>query len=659
MLSISNLSKSFGGRTLFSGVSFNVGVRDRIAVIGANGSGKTTLFEIIAGNEIPDSGVVNMQKGVSVGYLEQSVELPSNTPLLEDAVAAATTVSGLAHRIQVLQESLATEKDGESQERLLRELGELQHNYESAGGYDIEHEAQVTLAGLGFKETDFIRPLSDFSGGWLMRAKLAKLFLINPDLLLLDEPTNHLDLESCIWFERYLKTYQGTVMVTSHDREFLNRTVDRVLAIEMDEVVLYHGNYDDYVTAREKEREILEHTAKRQETQFKKEMRFVERFRYKATKAGQVQSRLKKLDKEPKVVIPRTTKKVHFSFPAPPRGGDEVITLSHIVKAYGASVIYRDLNLTLRRGDKVALVGPNGAGKTTLLRILAGVLPFNDGERKLGHNITSAYYAQYQLELLDPEKTILEEMEVVAPDETNERLRTMLGAFLFSGQDVQKKVAVLSGGEKSRLAIARMLLKPANLLLMDEPTNHLDIASREVLTDALEAYGGTLCFITHDRTLIRQIANKIIAIDRGNLEIYNGGYDDYLLWKEAQGEAGPAAFNLKETAEKDQSKTRSVKQRKQLEGELRSRYYQDSASVRKRIGEIEEELSKLEAEFKEVERLFGDVEHYKDGEQVVETINRHRRLKESIGKLNGEWERLSLEAQEMKRDFDAAVANIG
>lgn len=379
MLNVSSLSKSFGGRTLFTSVSFNVGNRDRIAVLGINGSGKTTLFEIITGNEDPDSGSVNLQKGITTGYLAQNTPLPSGKRLLEDVVGAATLITGMAHRIQILEEALAEEKDEEIAAGLLKELGELQHCFEAANGYDIEHEAKATLAGLGFKEKDFNRPLTDFSGGWLMRAKLARLLLINPDLLVLDEPTNHLDLESCLWFGRYLKTYQGAVLLTSHDRDFLNHTVNKVLAIEPEKVILSKGNYDDYVTAKEKERGILEGAAKRQEVELKKEMRFIERFRYKATKATQVQSRLKKLGKKERVIVPRITKKMHFSFPPPLRSGEDVMKLSHIVKTYDVDTVYRDLSLTIKRGEKIALIGPNGAGKTTLLKILLGCFLLTPG----------------------------------------------------------------------------------------------------------------------------------------------------------------------------------------------------------------------------------------------------------------------------------------
>ncbi len=658
MLSISSLSKSFGGRTLFTGVSFNVGNRDRIAVIGANGSGKTTLFEIIVGNEAPDSGAVNLQKGVTVGYLEQNIVLPSGKRLLDDVVGAATLITGLAHRIQIHQAALEGEKDAEIAEKLLGELGELQHRFEAVNGYDIEHEAKTTLAGLGFKETDFTRPISDFSGGWLMRAKLAKLLLVNPDLLILDEPTNHLDLDACLWFGRYLKSYQGAVLVTSHDRDFLNQTINKVLAIEPERVVFYHGNYDDYVTAREEEREALEATAKRQETHLKKEMRFIERFRYKATKAVQVQSRLKRLEKRERVVVPRLTKKMHFSFPVPPRSGDEVMRLDHIVKNYDNNVIYRDLNLTVKRGEKIALLGPNGAGKTTLLKILAGVLPFNAGERKLGYNVTTSYYAQHQLELLDPGKTVLEEMQEIAPDESNGRLRTILGAFLFSGEDVRKKVSVLSGGEKSRLALARMLTHPANFILMDEPTNHLDIPSREVLTDALEAFSGTLCFITHDLTLIRQLANKIIAISNGNLEIFKGAYDEYVEWKKLQEANVPVVSVTRNKIAGELPARPGTKERKRLEGELRNKYYQESAPVRKRLAEVEDEMVKTEKELKEIERFFAYKAQGSDGSEVMQNTERHRELRNLVISLTAEWEKLSLEAEKMKQELEKAIEKI-
>jgi len=659
MLSVSNISKSYNAQYLFSGISFDIGMRDRIAVIGQNGTGKTTLFEIISGNIRPDSGVISMHKGTTIGYLKQDINPSSDRKLLEEVAKSSISINNLAHKIQLLQEELTEEQDKEDIDIMLRELGKLQHTFESSGGYNAEHEARIILSGLGFAESDFTRPLAEFSGGWRIRVELAKLLFLNPDLLILDEPTNHLDLETTSWFENYLRSYQGLILVTSHDRAFLNNVAKKVIAFEKDEVIFYHGNYNSYVLARQKDLGIKQSAAKKQVLKLRKEMRFIERFRAKNTKATQVQSRIKKLKNIERIVVPRSTKKIKFSFPEPPRSGNVVITLKDIAKSYDDNIVYTSLNLVLSRGDRVALVGPNGAGKTTLLKILAGELAFEKGERILGYNVSMSYFAQYYIELLNPENTIIDELRQIAPNETEQKLRGSLGAFLFSGKDVFKKVAVLSGGEKTRVAIAKMLTRPASFLLLDEPTNHLDIPSREILTDALEAYRGTICFITHDRTLIREVANKIIEIEYGELRVFNGNYDEYLYQKEST----PNLFSenrrfIKVNTKKGSLAKDQQRKRKIAEGNLRNKHYREISPIKKRIAAIENEVLKSTKRLTEIEVLFADPEHYKDKRKVIKIQQEYQTLKKSVEVLNGDWEELTVEAERITQEFREAVDNI-
>ncbi|MCL1885991.1 MAG: ABC-F family ATP-binding cassette domain-containing protein [Dehalococcoidia bacterium] len=656
MLSLNNLSKSYAQRVLFSHVTFNIDVRDRMALLGANGSGKSTLLGIVAGEVSSDEGSITRRKGLTVGYLKQESCNSSQQCLLSEVTSAAATVNTLEHRIGIVQDALSGNPDADTQAQLMVELGDLQHRFEAAHGYNVEQEAGVILCGLGFRESDFDRPMSDFSGGWRMRAELAKILLQNPDLLLLDEPTNHLDLETQIWFEEYVKAYQGAVLLTSHDRAFLNRVVNRVLALDHSKLSVYTGNYDDYVEARQQEMEILEATARRQSLKIGQEEHFINRFRYKATKASQVQSRIKKLDKIKRVEVPRLARKISFHFPPPPHSGTDIIMLSHVQKSYGENVVYGDLNLQLRRGDRVAIVGPNGAGKTTLLKILAGVLPFDGGERKLGHAVTHAYYAQHQLELLEPNNTVLAELRTAAPSGIEDMaLRTILGGFLFSGDDVFKQVSVLSGGEKARLALAKMLTQPANFLLMDEPTNHLDIASREMLSDALEAYSGTLCFITHDRTLIRQIATTIIDVNGGQISVFPGDYDTYQYHKEMLAEE---SFQAVSSAPQLTASVSNSRQKRAMSGELRNDYYAKSTPLNKRIEKLEADLANVEAEIKYMEDCFARPEHYEDSQEVVGSIEHHRELKARAGELTAEWEKLATEAESLREAFETALNRL-
>ena len=659
MLSITNISKSYNASYLFRDVSFNVGMKDRFAIIGQNGTGKTTLFEIITGNVSPDSGSITVRRGTVVGYLRQEIMPSSEKRLLDEIIGSSTDINKIAHKIQLLQEELADEKDEAALAALLEDLGKLQHKFELSGGYDIEHEARIILSGLGFNEADFSRNLTEFSGGWLTRVELAKLLFLTPDVLILDEPTNHLDLEAIKWFEGYLAGYRGAILVTSHDRAFLNNVAKKVISFERDEVIFFNGTYDAYVLAREKDMDTKRAKARKQEMIIKKEMRFIERFRAKNTKATQVQSRIKKLEKIERIVVPRSTKKMKFSFPVPERSGHIVITLKNIAKCYDSKQVYRDLNLVLNRGDKVALVGPNGAGKTTLLRILAGVLTFESGKRVLGHNVATAYFAQYYIELLNPRNTILEEIWQVAPDEPEQQIRGLLGSFLFSGDDVRKKISVLSGGEKTRVAIARMLVRPANFLLLDEPTNHLDIPSREILADALEAYRGTICFITHDRMLIRETANKIIEIEEGNIRVFSGDYDDYIYRKELPSqninEAVRAAW---ETAKSAEPTRRQRRRRKTAEGELRNQIYRETLPLKKRLGEIDKEIAILQVRQQGIESALADPDRYKDSRKVIEINREYKDVRRSIELLNSERDSLNAGMEKLSQEYKSRMKNL-
>jgi ATP-binding cassette subfamily F protein 3 len=530
MLTLSGISKRYGGRTLFSDATLQVNRGDRIGLVGPNGAGKTTLFSIILGEQTADEGEISSERGISLGYLPQESASVGDETVIELATAITPEFTKLRRILK------AWEADHPIESLHPEEIHDDVHDrFNDLGGYRLEAKARQILAGLSFRQKDFDRPAREMSGGWIMRAHLARLLTQEPTLLLLDEPTNHLDLEALLWFQDYLKTYPGGILLISHDREFLNHLVGSIVEIRQSRLIRYRGTYDDYLQQREAHEQQLLAAYKHQEREIGRLMEFVNRFRAKNTKATQAQSKLKQIGRMEKVEAPiEDGKKLEFVFPQPDRSGQRVIKLQNIHHAYGETVVYRGIDFQAERGQRIVLVGPNGAGKSTLLKILAEVVAPQEGERTLGHNVKAGYYSQYRVDMLDPRRTVLEEGLDTPQRVTEQSVRTLLGCFLFRGDDVFKKVEVLSGGEKSRLALVRLLLDPPNLLLMDEPTTHLDMSSIDALAYALDQFEGTLIFISHDVYFIRALANHVVHINAGHLTHYPGGYQYYLDKTRAQ-----------------------------------------------------------------------------------------------------------------------------
>jgi ATP-binding cassette, subfamily F, member 3 len=653
MLHLDGITLHFGERPLFNSISTIINPGERVGLVGPNGAGKSTLLRVIAGEQQVDEGSVNMSREATVGYLPQDgVDPDPGLTVLEEVEQAFTEILRLRNEQQSLQEKMDTLNAGtEEHAQAVEQFGKVQHQLENAGSYSLQADIERVLTGLGFSENDFSRSTSEFSGGWLMRIALAKLLLRNPTYLLLDEPTNHLDIESLQWIESFLKNYPGAVIIVSHDRAFLDSVTTRTLALRRGDLDDYAGNYSFYERKYEEQKELLRKQYENQQKEIKETQQFIDRFRYKATKAKQVQSRIKQMEKMEVIELEDEQADISFRFPPPQRAGQIVLKLSGLVKKYGDNTVFNGIDYEVERGDKIAVVGPNGAGKSTLIRILAGTEPVTSGKREVGYNVTPGYFAQHQADELNPENTALEEMKLAGSRESETRLRTILGCFLFVGDDVFKKVKVLSGGEKSRLALAKMLLNPGNFLIFDEPTNHLDMQSKNILQQALQQFDGTLMIVSHDRDFLDPIVNKTLEVQPGRIKTWLGNVSYYLDKKREEAAAAQGAAMADKKTGNDNNLSR--KEQRRQEAEKRNALSKKIKPLKARLDSIEKEIETMEKRKSEIESAMADPGFYDDTDKVKEISLEYDAIKNGLAENLNKWEEVAGRIEFIEEEWTA------